>query len=150
MNIVQLDDTDVNILNVLMHDAKMPLREIGKKLAISFVTVLNRIKRMEQEGVIKGYAAQINTKKIGYDTCVIIHVRIAKGKMIEVEKKIASSRNVVAVYDTTGEYDVVIIAKFKSTTAMDTFLKKVQTYEFVERTNTALVLHTMKEGQIGL
>lgn len=150
MNTVQLDETDINILNVLIHDAKMPLREIGKKLGISFVTVLNRIKRMEQEGVIKGYSARIDTKKIGYDTCVIIHVIIAKGKMLELEKRIASSRQVAAVYDTTGDFDAVIIAKFKSTSSMDTFLKKIQTYEFIERTNTALVLHTMKEGQIVL
>ncbi len=150
MNTLSLDETDVKILNVLMENAKMPLREIGKKLNISFVTVLNRIKRMEEEGVIKGYAAQIDTKKIGFDTCVIIHVKIAKGKMMEVERKIASSRQVVSVYDTTGEYDVVIVAKFKSTSSMDSFLKKIQTFEFVERTNTALVLHTMKEGQIVL
>ena len=150
MNTLQLDEIDVKILNVLMEDAKMPLREIGKKLNISFVTVLNRIKRMEQEGVIKGYAAQIDTKKIGFDTCVIIHVIIAKGKMLELEKKIASSRHVASVYDTTGDFDAVIVAKFKSTSSMDSFLKKIQTYEFVERTNTALVLHTLKEGQIVL
>jgi Lrp/AsnC family transcriptional regulator, regulator for asnA, asnC and gidA len=150
MHTLELDETDVRILNILLEDAKMPLREIGKRLGISFVTVLNRIKRMEEEKVIKGYSVQIDTKKIGYDTVVIIHVRIAKGKMIEVEKRIASSRQAVSVYDTTGEYDVVIVGKFKSTSQMDSFLKKIQAYEFVERTNTALVLHTMKEGQIAL
>ena len=53
-----------------------------------------------------------------------------------------------AIYDITGTFDAVILARFKSTRQMDAFLKKIQSYEFVERTETKLILKTIKEGSM--
>jgi len=77
-------------------------------------------------------------------------MRISKGKLFEVEKKIAMHPNVFAVYDITGAFDCQVIAKFKNRRAMDKFLKLIQTYEFVQRTETILVLNTIKEQNIKL
>ena len=131
-----------------MSNSKISLRELATKLKISFVTVMNRIKKLEKEGIIKQYTSKINYDKLGYGVSVLIEIRIAKGKLFELEKKIASSQNVYAVYDTTGEYDATILAKFKTTQQMDKFLKLIQTFDFVERTNTKLILNTIKEEQI--
>ncbi len=147
---MKIDKIDEQILDELIINAKIPLRELASKLKVSFVTVMNRIKKLEKEGVIKGYSAKLNYEKMGYGVHVLIEIRIAKGKLFELEKKIARNPSVYAVYDSTGEYDATIFAKFKSTRAMDNFLKKIQTYDFVERTNTKLVLNTIKEGQIRL
>jgi len=84
-------------------------------------------------------------KKLGYDVEVIIEIRISKGKLIEVEKEIANHPNIFAVYDVTGDFDAVIIARFKNRKSMDYFLKKIQTYDFIERTFTKFILHTIKE-----
>jgi Lrp/AsnC family transcriptional regulator for asnA, asnC and gidA len=54
------------------------------------------------------------------------------------------------VYDTTGGFDAIVIGRFRSTRAMDSLLKKLQTFDFVERTNTKLILNTVKEDQIRL
>ena len=147
---MKIDKTDEQIINELISNAKIPLRELASKLKVSFVTVMNRIKRLEKEGVIKGYNTKINYEKLNYGVHVLIEIRIAKGKLFELEKKIARNPGVYAVYDTTGEYDATILAKFKSTRTMDTFLKNIQTFDFVEKTNTKLVLNTIKEGQIKL
>jgi len=147
---MKLDKYDEKILNELINNAKIPLRKLALKVNLSFVTVMNRIKKLEKQGIIKKYSTKISYQKLGYDTFVIIEVRIAKGKLFELEKKIANSPNVYAVYDTTGEYDAMVLAKFRSTRGMDIFLKKIQTFDFVERTNTILVLNTIKEGEIRL
>lgn len=147
---MKIDKTDEQIINELISNAKMPLRELASKLKVSFVTVMNRIKKLEKEGVIKEYNAKINHEKLGLGVHVLIEIRIAKGKLFELEKKIARNPSVYAVYDTTGEYDATILAKFKSTRVMDSFLKNLQTFDFVEKTNTKLVLNTIKEGQIKL
>jgi DNA-binding Lrp family transcriptional regulator len=84
---------------------------------------------------------------LGYDIKVIIQLRISKGKLFEVEKKISRNSSVFAVYDVTGDFDAIILARFKSRKAMDTFLKEIQTYDFVERTHTSFILNTMKENQ---
>ena len=58
--------------------------------------------------------------------------------------------NVFAVYDITGSSDVIILAKFKNRRAIDLFLKKIQTIEYIERTETNLILNTIKEENINV
>ena len=147
---MKIDKTDEQIINEFISNAKIPLRQLASKLKVSFVTVMNRIKRLEKEGVIENYSSKINYEKLGLGVHVLIEIRILKGKLFELEKKIARNPNVYAVYDTTGEYDATVFAKFKSTRKMDDFLKKIQTFDFVEKTNTKLVLNTIKDGQIRL
>jgi len=145
---MERDEIDKKILNVLLENSRLSYREIAKKVGVSVVTVLKRIKILENEGVVKGYTAVLDYEKLGYDISVIIKMRIAKGKLFEVEKKLKSQASVFAVYDVTGDFDAVIIAKFKNRRAMDTFLKKTQTFEFMERTETSIVLNTIKEKNI--
>lgn len=147
---MELDKYDESIINELVDNAKIHLRDIAKKLNISFVTVMNRIKRLEENGIIKGYTSKINYDTLGYGVNVLIEIRISKGKLFELEKRIAKNPNVYAVYDTTGEFDATIFARFRTTRAMDDFLKKIQTFDFVERTNTKLVLNIIKEEQVRL
>lgn len=147
---VQTDELDEKIINELLANAKTPLREISKKLGTSFVTVMKRIKKLETERVIESYSPKINYYKLGYGIHVIVEIRISKGKLFELERKIAKIPNVFAVYDTTGSFDATVIAKFKTTKAMDAFLKKIQTFDFVVRTNTKLILNTIKEEQMKL
>src|SRR3989338_5766362 len=111
---------------------------------------MNNIKKLEKEGVIKGYTAKLDYEKSGYDIEVMIEIRISKGRLFDVEKKIAVHPNVFAVYDVTGAFDAVVLARFPTRRQMDTFLKKLQTYEFVERTETKLILNAIKEESIGI
>ncbi len=153
LNIVirmKIDETDRKIINAFSADSKVTLRKLAQKIGVSFVTVMNRVKRLEKEGVIRAYTAKIDYEKLGYDTHVIIDVRISKGKLFELEKKIAMVSNIYAVYDTTGGSDATVIGRFRSTKALDSFLKTIQTYDFVEKTTTKLVLNTIKESQVRL
>jgi len=142
-----MDKTDEKVINELLANAKKPLRDIAKKLRVSFVTVMNRIKKLEKEKIIKGYTAKVDYEKLGYQINVIIEIQISQGKLFELERKIASYSFVHAVYDVTGDYDAIVFARFKTTRAMDNFLKKIQTLDFVKKTNTKLVLNTIKENQ---
>ena len=148
MEYMKLDELNKNILNELIEDSRLSYRQIAKKLGVSVATVMHRVNILEKEKVIKRNTSILDYEKLGYDIEVLIDVRIAKGKLIEVERKIAVDPNVFAVYDTTGDFDAVILARFHNRRKMDTFLKKIQTFDFVERTNTKLVLSTIKESQI--
>jgi|SRR3989338_2787210 len=145
---MELEETDRRILNVLTENSRLSLRQIAEKVKVSVATVMHHLDSLEKEGVIRSYTANIDYEKIGYDIEVIIEVRISKGRLLDVEKKIAVHPNVFAVYDVTGAFDAVILARFKTRRQMDNFLKKIQTYEFVERTETKLVLQTVKEENI--
>lgn len=148
--IMKVDDTDKKIMNVLLDDPTLSVRDIGKKVNVSAVTVLKRIKELEKNKVIKSYTTYIDYSLMGYDLDVLIKMRVSKGKMFEIEGKIANHKNVFAVYDTTGDFDALIIAKFKNRKSLDVFVKKIQTYPFVERTETLMILNTIKEKFISI
>jgi DNA-binding Lrp family transcriptional regulator len=144
---MQLKALDKKILVILLENSRLSYREIARRLGIAVGTVMTHMQEMEKVGIIKGYSAVLDWEKLGYDVQVIIDVRVSKGKLHMVEKRFSKHPNVVAVYDNTGPFDATIIARFLSRKSMDGFLKDIQTYEFVERTETKLVLSTLKEGQ---
>ncbi len=145
---MKIDATDERIINELIANAKISLRELAKRMEVSFVTVMNRIRRLEKEGIILGYSARINYELLGYDVRALIEVRISKGKFLDLEKKMASFPEIYVVYDTTGDFDAVLVGLFRSTRSLDAFVKKIQTIEYVERTNTKIILNTIKESQM--
>jgi len=145
-----IDDRDRQILNILLENSKLSYREIGQKVKLSAVTIMNRIKELEKNKIIKAYTAELDYEKLDYDVQVVIHMRIAKGRLFDVEQKIAVLKGVYAVYDVTGNFDAIIVAKFKSRRLMDLFLKKIQTFDFVERTETNIILNTIKEKNISV
>ncbi|MEK6949661.1 MAG: Lrp/AsnC family transcriptional regulator [Nanoarchaeota archaeon] len=146
---MKLEETDKKILNIIVENSRLSLRKIAKQADVSVATVMNHIRNLEKEGIIRKYTAKLDYEKMGYDVEVMIEIRISKGKLLDVEKKISGHPNVFAVYDTTGSFDAVVLARFPSRRKMDNFLKKIQTYDFVERTETRLILKTMKEENIG-
>ena len=147
---VPLLPVDVLLLNALIDDSRLSYRELARLAGCSAATAMKRVKRLEEIGVITKYTIGVKYSRIGYDMQAIIDVRIAKGKLSEMEKKIASHPNVFACYDNTGQFDATIIAKFRDRRSLDKFLKQIQTYDFVERTETKLLLSTIKEHPIKL
>ncbi|MBD3313056.1 winged helix-turn-helix transcriptional regulator [Candidatus Woesearchaeota archaeon] len=144
---VDISDTDSKIMNILLENSRLSYRQIAKKAGVSVVTVMNRVKNLEKSGIIRGYSVSLDYEKLGYDIVALIDIKISKGKLAMMEKRIASNENVIACYDMTGEFDAQIITRFRNRRGLDAFLKKIQTYEFVERTRTNLVLNTVKEQQ---
>jgi len=142
---MDLDETDVKILKTLLSDARLSSRQISKRSGVSIGTVLSRMKRMEREGVIKGYSGVVDHEKIGYQLTALIEITVSKGRLLEMENEIARMPNVCCVYDVTGLTDAFVIAKFKSREELSTFAKRLLALPYVERTNTHLVLTTIKE-----
>jgi len=142
---VHLDETDIRILKVLTVDARLSSRQIAKQCNISIGTVLSRIKKMEHEGVIKAYTALLNHEKLGYELTVVTEITVSKGRLLEIENEIAGLPNVCCVYDLTGLADAAIIAKFKNREELSRFTKRLLSLPHVERTNTHVVLTTVKE-----
>ena len=87
----------------------------------------------------------LDHEKLGYDFTAVIEVTAIKGKITEVEKHISKFPNVCAVYDITGLTDMVIVAKFKSRGELSNFVKKDISLPYIDRTNTHVVLITVKE-----
>ncbi len=142
---MQLDETDVKILRALTSDARLSSRQVAKQCGISIGTALSRMKKMAKEGIIKGYTTVLDQEKLGYELTVVTELTVSKGRLLEMESEIARLPNVCCVYDLTGLADAVIIAKFKSREDLSKFTKRLLALPYVERTNTHVVLTTIKE-----
>jgi DNA-binding Lrp family transcriptional regulator len=121
---LDIDDTDIIILKELQEDFTTSYRDIAKKLGLSVGTVHNRVKKLKEIGVIKSFAAVLDAEKLGFELTAVLLIQVEGGDIIEVERAIAKSKSVVAVYDTTGEFDIIAIAKFRSRDDLNTFIKE--------------------------
>ncbi|MCK4668503.1 Lrp/AsnC family transcriptional regulator [Candidatus Bathyarchaeota archaeon] len=142
---MRLDETDVKILRILLSDARLSSRQIAKQSGVSIGTVLSRVKKMEEGGIIRGYSAMLDQEKLGYEFTVVSEITVSKGRLLEMENEIARLPNVCCVYDVTGLIDAIIIAKFKNREELGKFTKRLLALPYVERTNTHVVLTTIKE-----
>ncbi|HEY7571879.1 MAG TPA: Lrp/AsnC family transcriptional regulator [Nitrososphaeraceae archaeon] len=140
-----MDETDTKILHQILSDGRSSYRKIAEQIGVSPPTVLNRIQKLESNHIIKSYSAVLDHEKLGFDLTAIIEVTAVKGKITEVEKHISKFANVCAVYDITGLTDMIIVAKFRNRKELSDFVKKDLSLPFVERTNSHMVLVTVKE-----
>ena len=145
MECMDFDEKDEKILKHLLVDARQSARQLAHKLNVSTVTMISRIKKLEQKKIIEGYTVRLNHGALGYDITGIIEVTTTKGKMVEIEDEIAKIESVCAVYDITGTADIMVIGKFKDRVSLSKFVKKISSIPNVENTVTHLVLNTVKE-----
>lgn len=142
---MKIEELDRKILNVLNRDARMSFRLIAKELRISPTTLYNRVKKLERSGVLKGYIPLINKESVGYDLMAIISLRVRQEKDSEVQKAIAKFPQVGAVYEVTGDWDLILVCYFKGRDDLAKFLKKELPLSNIERVMTHLVLNVIKE-----
>jgi len=142
---MDIDDLDLKILRRLLDDGRASYRQIASALGVSTTTVASRAQKLAEGRLVKGYSTLVDFQKLGYELTVITEILVSKGKLLEMEREIAKMPNVCAVYDVTGEIDGVVIAKFKDREELSRFTKGLLAMPFVERTNSHVVLTTVKE-----
>jgi DNA-binding Lrp family transcriptional regulator len=140
-----IDELDLRILAALSKDARQSSRSIAEVIGVSTGTVYNRIKKMTERQVIRGYIPLLDHMRVGYVFTVLILIQVEGEHIVTVEESLASINEVVAVYDITGEFDVAVLAKFKSQPSLNNFIKTILKMPNIQRTVTSMVLNTVKE-----
>ena len=142
---MEVDDLDKSILGELLKNSKRSFRQLADELEIAPGTVLKRIKDMESKGIIKGYSVLVDHAKIGPQIVALIEITSSGGKLEEMGKKLSKLPNIYGIYETTGSPDVIIIGRFRDTDEMGKFARFLLGLPSVSRTNTHVVLNTVKE-----
>ncbi|MCQ2079163.1 MAG: Lrp/AsnC family transcriptional regulator [archaeon] len=117
-------------------------RQLAKQLGVHPTTLIQRVKHLENLGVIKGYRAKIDYVAMGYDYTGL--VQVYSDDIVEVEKEIVNIPEVVAVYDVTGEADAVVLVTCLNREEFSAAVKKINSLKGVTKTNTSVVLNIMK------
>jgi len=140
-----IDDLDSKIILALESDCRRSNRELASELQVSPSTIISHINNLESHGIITAYSATLDHEKLGYELTALVEVIVSKGKLLEMEREIAKIPGVCAVYDVTGATDGIVIGKFRNREELSRFAKTLLSMPFVERTNTHVVLTTVRE-----
>lgn len=142
-----MDEIDRSILDELNTDARRSHREIAHRLRISPTTVSARVARLEGQGIVRGYIPVIDDEQVGWDLWAVVGIRILKGRLREVEERLARDPRAYVIYDVTGDYDALLIGRFRDRRDLDRFVKHALQDPHVERSYTQVVLNRVKEDR---
>ena len=147
MELDNIDHVDRHILSVLQENCKLSLAKIGERVGLSAPSVIERIKKLEEGGVIRGYTAILDARKLGKDITAFIGVSINHPKLIaKFETAIDGFEDIQECHHVTGEYTLLLKVKANNTSELEELIRRIRSLEGVERTQTSVVLSTHTEG----
>ena len=141
-----LDHTDLKILYILQNDGRRRLADIADEVDLSAPAVMERVKKLEASGVIRGYQALLDGKKVGKDITAFIGVSIANQRDIDkFAEQMMRYADVLECHHVTGDESFILKVKAANTSALEKLLGDIRSVEGVTRTVTSVVLSTAKE-----
>ncbi|AVI52052.1 transcriptional regulator [Pukyongia salina] len=137
----KLDDTDHQILDMLIENTRTPFTDIAKKLGISAGTVHVRVKKMEEAGIITGSSLTLDYKKLGYSFIAYVGVFLHKTSQTQfVLERISEIPYVTVAHVTTGKFNIFCKIRAKDTSHAKEIIYKIDDIEGVTRTETMISL----------
>jgi Lrp/AsnC family leucine-responsive transcriptional regulator len=121
----QLDQTNLALLAELQQDARMSLAELGRRVGLSAPAVAERLQRLERDGVVLGYRAELDPAAVGYGISAIIRVRPAPRQLYKVAEVARSAPEVVECHRITGEDCYLIKAHIRSMRHLEELLDEL-------------------------
>ncbi len=137
-----MDKIDYKILSLLQKNGRMLLKEIANEVYLSSPATAARIAKLEEDGIITGYFAKIDYKKMGYQIVAFINLELDPKRKDEFYPYIKQCNNVLECDCVTGHYSMLLKVAFKATEELDGFIGKLQKYG---NTETQIVFSTAKE-----
>lgn len=139
-----LDELDKRIVEELCISSQGSYRQIAKRLGIHPTTLIQRVKSLEERGIIKGYRANVDYLKLGYEFMALVHVYV-EGDLLDVQRRIKEIDDVVAIFDVTGECDSIAWVVCRNREEFSGVIKRMLTLPGVKKTNTYVVLNVIKD-----
>jgi|YelNatPaOPRAMG01_1025707.scaffolds.fasta_scaffold02175_3 Lrp/AsnC family leucine-responsive transcriptional regulator len=142
-----LDKTDIKILNILQNNSRTTYKDLAHKVKLKSPSVIDRVKKLEKEGIIKKYVTIIDEKKIGIDVTAFIGVYIEHPQYIDSFEKAITSINeeILECHHVTGDYTLLLKVKTRNTSTLERLIKELRGITGVVRTYTMVVFSTLKE-----
>jgi DNA-binding Lrp family transcriptional regulator len=146
-----LDEIDRRIVAQLRARARSSFREVGEAVGLSAPAVKRRVDRLEERGVITGYAAVIDPESFGWAMQAVVFL-YCEGTMAaaEVRHAVEGHPEVVAAYTVAGEASAVLVVRASDTGHLERLLERVREHKGVLRTQTQIVLSTLFERPLRL
>jgi DNA-binding Lrp family transcriptional regulator len=141
---INLDDTDRELLALLRQDARMPVATLAARLKIARGTVQNRMKRLERDGVIVGYTVRVKPQAEAHRIRALMTIVVEGNRGAEVLHALRGHPNVTGLHSTNGRWDLVAELRADSLEAFDRALGNIRLIDGIASTETSLLLSTHK------
>ena len=144
---VELDSIDLGILDLLQENCKQSLAQIGERVGLKAPSVLERIHKLEEAGVVQGYSAILDGRLLGKDVTAFIGVSLAHPSHIDgFEQELDAVPDVLESHHVTGEHTLMLKVKTQNTATLEQLIGWVRRIEGVTRTETNVVLSSQRES----
>jgi Lrp/AsnC family leucine-responsive transcriptional regulator len=147
-----IDQTDATILDLLQRDARMPQAAIAKVVGLSAASVSERVRKLEQAGVIRGYTALVDPEQLGKPLTAFIRVTAGSNAQgvydaDEGMRNLIDDPDVLEIHHVAGEDCYIMKVRTAHPRGLETLLARLRAHVPVTRTVTMIVLSTIKDDQ---
>jgi len=141
------ENLDRKLVNALLGDGRASLRSLAEDLDVSVTTVSNHLSDLEEDGIIAGYTPKVDYDALGYDVTAILQLKVEGSALPEVTDSLREHKQMISVYEVTGDYDIIAIGKFSDTDGMNRHIKELLTDPEIKESNTSVVLNAASEHE---
>jgi Lrp/AsnC family leucine-responsive transcriptional regulator len=142
-----LDEVDVGILDALQRNGRTKRNELADNVGLSLPSVSDRLRKLESTGIIRGYHAVLDHKKLGLDVTAFIAVTIDTSRhYAQFLDHVTRNEEILECHAVTGEGSHLLKIRTKNTSTLEKLLSTIQSWPGVTGTRTSVVLSTSKES----
>jgi DNA-binding Lrp family transcriptional regulator len=144
-----MDTNDRKIIASLLADARRPLAQIAGEIGVATSTVHQRVKRLEEAGVIKGARVLVDWTALGYPVLAILSAEVGGGGLAATAEAFQAVPGVQSCWAITGEFDLMLVVRARSSAHLGEIIEQLRGLATI-RSRTTIVLNTYFEGQFPL
>lgn len=141
------ENLDTELVNALLDDGRASLRGLAEDLDVSVTTISNHLADLESAGVIRGYSPEIDYDALGYDVTAVIQIKVGGSSLPDITDRLREQKQIISVYEVTGDHDIIAIGKFETTNDMNDQIKAILTDPDINESNTSIVLNAVSEHE---
>lgn len=139
-----LDETSLRLVDALQRDARLSYANLGRQVGLSPPAVADRIRRLEDAGIITGYRAQVNRSKLGYGLMAFIRLKASSGQYDRIEALAHGTPEILECHHVTGESGFILKVIARSVAHLDTVILHLAPHA---ATTSSIVLSTRVEDK---
>lgn len=141
-----LDAIDAQLLEALQRDCKTPLAKLGEQVGLSAPSVLERVRKLEQAGVLVGYHARVDPRRVGLDITAFVWVALNYPRDRDAfSEEVVQLPAVLECHHVTGGSTLLLKVRARNTRDLEALISRIRRIDGVERTETNVVLSTQTE-----
>jgi Lrp/AsnC family leucine-responsive transcriptional regulator len=146
--VAEFDATDRAILELLQDNCKQSMAHIGEKVGLSAPSVVERIHKLEEAGVVTGYVALVDARRLGKDVTAFLGVSTDQPRSVgKLERQVVAISDVLECHHVTGAHTLMVKVKTENTESLEKLIERIRSLEGVSRTETMVALSTQTEHQ---